>query len=81
MLQKLKAGAVHMRQVHLLWLIRLVLYKRSKDKKASFLHRDAAKRARRAAAAGAAPDSAAPAPAPPASSADDVKAALGGDDE
>ena len=51
-LAKLKLGAVHMSQMTLLWLVRLVLHERAKDKQLQFIHRDkGAKRARRAAAA------------------------------
>lgn len=69
-LANLKLGAVHMSQMTLLWLIRLVLHERAKDKQLKFIHRDkGAKRARRA------PD--APQIGPAASTPAQVHAALG----
>lgn len=80
-LAKLKAGAIHMSQATLLWVVRYYLYRRSEDKEArsSHLHRDFTKRARFAAATDAAP----PAGAPPVATAADarlVRAVLGDDE-
>lgn len=43
-LQRLKQAAVHMRQDHLLWIIRFVLYRIAGTKNHHWLKRDAQKR-------------------------------------
>lgn len=44
-LKKLKSSAVHMRQTHLLWLTRFMLYRQWRKKHASYFHRNARARA------------------------------------
>jgi hypothetical protein len=81
-LDNFKSAAVHMKQTHLLWLVRFVLYRRGRKKKdGAYLHRDATKRQRAAAAAAAAsPDGLdTPVVSAPASEPHEVAEVLGGD--